>query len=55
MANIDLPLNEEEMDRISDLSYTGTHSLSLKMIHQILPDLWHTSKNQMQLITERGF
>lgn len=55
LANIDLPLNEEEMDRISDLSYTGTHSLSLKMIHQILPDLWHTSKNQMQLITERGF
>ncbi|WP_053216997.1 type II CRISPR RNA-guided endonuclease Cas9 [Virgibacillus senegalensis] len=50
-----LPLNEEEIDHLSNLSYSGTHSLSLKMINLILPDLWQTSKNQMQLITELGY
>ncbi|MFD2654666.1 type II CRISPR RNA-guided endonuclease Cas9 [Gracilibacillus thailandensis] len=55
LVRIGFPLNEEEIEQISDLNYSGTHSLSLKMINQLLPDLWETSKNQIQLITERGY
>lgn len=56
LINMDLPLNEEEIDQIGNIdNYNGTHSLSLKMIQLLLPDLWQTSKNQMQLITEHGF
>ncbi|SDK46822.1 type II CRISPR RNA-guided endonuclease Cas9 [Sediminibacillus albus] len=55
LENSNIPLNEEELDHLSNLSYSGTHSLSLKMINKILPDLWQTTKNQMQLITELGY
>src|SRR5699024_2302650 len=33
---------------------TGYHALSKKAIQVILPELWESSKNQMQLFTEHG-
>ncbi|GAA5417808.1 CRISPR-associated endonuclease Cas9 [Paraliobacillus ryukyuensis] len=50
-----LPLNDEELDQLSELNFNGTHSLSLRMINELLPDLWSSAKNQMQLITEKGY
>ncbi|MCY1569351.1 type II CRISPR RNA-guided endonuclease Cas9 [Staphylococcus pettenkoferi] len=44
---------EEEKEAISQLSsYTGTHRLSLKCINYVLPDLWKTPYNQMELFTQ---
>lgn len=48
----------EELVRVYDSSsasiFKGTHSLSRSAIMQIIDDLWETSKNQMQLFTEKG-
>lgn len=55
LSKLDIPLNKDEIDRLSDLDFSGTHSLSLKMIKLLLPDLWKTSQNQMQLITKHGY
>lgn len=49
-----LPISKSELDKLSMLNYTQTHALSLKLIEQVLPDLWSTAKNQMQLFTEMG-
>ncbi|WP_411954623.1 type II CRISPR RNA-guided endonuclease Cas9 [Alkalibacillus sp. S2W] len=54
VEQLDLPLKEKELDELSQLNYTGTHSLSLKVIHQMLPDLWATNDNQMQLFSKYG-
>ncbi|WP_138416612.1 type II CRISPR RNA-guided endonuclease Cas9 [Aquibacillus sediminis] len=54
LSELDLPLTKEELKALSELNYTQTHALSLKLIKQVLPDLWATSKNQMQLLTEMG-
>ncbi|WP_035512507.1 type II CRISPR RNA-guided endonuclease Cas9 [Halalkalibacillus halophilus] len=55
LEKLDLPLNKVDIESISELSsYSQTHSLSLKLIHQVIPDLWATPKNQMQLFTENG-
>ncbi|MGM8211177.1 type II CRISPR RNA-guided endonuclease Cas9 [Virgibacillus sp. W0430] len=54
LVHLELPLHDDEIDKISHLSYQQTHSLSLKLIKQVLPDLWSTTKNQMQLFTEMG-
>lgn len=37
-----------------DTSFKGYHSLSKKVITEILDELWHTNKNQMEIFTERG-
>lgn len=54
LLELGLPLSEDKVDKISELNYGGTHRLSLKMIKYLLPDLWNTDKNQMELITENG-
>ncbi|WP_017185731.1 type II CRISPR RNA-guided endonuclease Cas9, partial [Alkalibacillus haloalkaliphilus] len=54
LEKLDLPLKEKELDELKLLSYSGTHSLSLKLIHQMLPDLWETNDNQMQLFSKYG-
>ncbi|MFL2075952.1 type II CRISPR RNA-guided endonuclease Cas9 [Marinilactibacillus psychrotolerans] len=54
LLELSLPLSEDKVDKISELNYGGTHRLSLKMIKYLLPDLWETEKNQMELITENG-
>ncbi|MET3684350.1 CRISPR-associated endonuclease Csn1 [Alkalibacillus flavidus] len=54
LEKLDLPLKDYELEELSQLNYTGTHSLSLKVIHQILPDLWATNDNQMQLFSKYG-
>jgi len=38
----------------NDTTFKEYHSLSKKAMDLILPDLWETDKNQMQLFTERG-
>lgn len=48
-------IDEETLDILSEkIKYTGTHSLSKKAINLILDDLIETSKNQMELFTEKG-
>ncbi|WP_179298651.1 type II CRISPR RNA-guided endonuclease Cas9 [Evansella halocellulosilytica] len=53
---IDLELNIKTniINEIAKLNFTGTHALSLKAINLLLPDLWETEKNQMQLFSEKG-
>lgn len=41
-------LSEEQLDKLSDISFSETHSLSLKAINVVLPVLWEEPKNQMQ-------
>ncbi len=40
---------------INDTSFKEYHALSKKAMQIIMPELWETSKNQMQLFTEHGF
>lgn len=54
LIELNLPLLQDEIDKLSKLNYSQTHSLSMKLIKQVIPDLWSTSKNQMQLFTEMG-
>jgi CRISPR-associated endonuclease Csn1 len=54
LIELDLPISEEKLEQISELNYGGTHRLSLKLIQYMLPDLWDTSKNQMEILTEQG-
>jgi CRISPR-associated endonuclease Csn1 len=54
LLHLNIPLNSDDIEKISQLNYTQTHSLSMKLIKQVLPDLWTTSKNQMQLFSEMG-
>lgn len=48
------PLQEVTSRLIQDTSFKEYHSLSKKAINLILPELWETNKNQMQLFTEHG-
>lgn len=43
-----------ELNGLENLSYVGSHSLSKKAINIILDELLNTSKNQMELYTEKG-
>lgn len=45
-------LTSSEIAKISELKFTSTHRLSLKLIYLLLPELWSTSKNQMQILSE---
>lgn len=48
-------MDEEIIDKLSNnLKYTGTHSLSKKAMNLIMEELLETSKNQMELFTEKG-
>lgn len=45
-------INEQDKESISNLSgYNGTHRLSLKCINLVIEELWHTSRNQMEIFT----
>ncbi|WP_062197343.1 type II CRISPR RNA-guided endonuclease Cas9 [Massilibacterium senegalense] len=45
-------LTTSEISEISELRFTSTHSLSLKLIYLLLPELWSTTKNHMQILSE---
>ncbi|MFB1050138.1 type II CRISPR RNA-guided endonuclease Cas9 [Paraliobacillus sp. JSM ZJ581] len=55
LVKLNLPVDEESIDQISEMSYSSTHALSLKMINLLLEDLWETPKNQMELISQKGY
>ncbi|MFL2095156.1 type II CRISPR RNA-guided endonuclease Cas9 [Marinilactibacillus psychrotolerans] len=51
---------EDPLDKViialeNDTYFKEYHSLSKEIIEKILPELWETDKNQMQIFTERGF
>ncbi|MBZ9692414.1 type II CRISPR RNA-guided endonuclease Cas9 [Clostridium sp. M14] len=50
-------LNKDEIKLLSEIKNTyfdGWHSLSIKAMNEIIDELFHTSKNQMEIFTERG-
>jgi len=48
------PLVEPVENLKQDTSFKEYHALSKKAMELILPELWETSKNQMELFTEHG-
>ncbi|PSL46969.1 CRISPR-associated Csn1 family endonuclease [Salsuginibacillus halophilus] len=51
---LELKYPETVLNKLAELNFTGTHALSLKAIHYLLPDLWGTNKNQMELFSDYG-
>lgn len=50
-----IEVDNETVEKLANkLKYTGTHSLSKKAMDLIMEDLLETSKNQMELFTEKG-
>lgn len=48
-------VSEEEVEKIAHLNtIIGYHSLSYKAMQMMMEDLWHSSKNQMQIIQSSG-
>ena len=45
-------LPSKSIKQLAEISYTQTHSLSLKLIKEVLPELWQTNKNQMQIFAD---
>ncbi|GEL07760.1 type II CRISPR RNA-guided endonuclease Cas9 [Salisediminibacterium halotolerans] len=54
IKTLDLNYSEHTLAKLAELNFGGTHALSLKAIQMLLPDLWATNKNQMELFTEYG-
>ncbi|GEK89135.1 CRISPR-associated endonuclease Csn1 [Alkalibacterium putridalgicola] len=48
------PLSDVVAGLVNDTSFKEYHALSKKAMDLILPELWETNKNQMQLFTEHG-
>ncbi|SFC43999.1 CRISPR-associated endonuclease Csn1 [Alkalibacterium subtropicum] len=48
------PLSDVVAGLVNDTSIKEYHALSKKAMDLILPELWETNKNQMQLFTEHG-
>lgn len=47
---------EEEAKLFADIKkISGYHSLSLKVMHEVLEDLWETNNNQMQIFQMNGY
>lgn len=51
---------EDSLDEViaaleNDTYFKEYHSLSKEIIEKILPELWETDRNQMQIFTDRGF
>lgn len=44
----------EILAKIKNSYFDGWHSLSIKAMNEIIDDLYETSKNQMEIFTERG-
>ncbi|WP_106190294.1 type II CRISPR RNA-guided endonuclease Cas9 [Alkalibacterium olivapovliticus] len=53
-THYDDPLNDVIAALVNDTSFKEYHALSKKAMDLILPELWSTSKNQMQLFTDHG-
>lgn len=51
----DNPLSEVIKALENDTYFKEYHSLSKEVIEAILPELWETDKNQMQLFSEHGY
>lgn len=51
--NNKIEIDEENLNKLSEIKYTGTHSLSKKAMSLIMDELLETSKNQMELFTEK--
>lgn len=47
-------LDDENFEKLLTIKYSGTHSLSKKAMTEIMENLLDTTKNQMELFTERG-
>lgn len=55
LEDLDKGLSKVEIGQIAELEgYTGTHSLSNKLIQLLLPELWDTPCNHMEIITQMG-
>ncbi|MBA2176868.1 type II CRISPR RNA-guided endonuclease Cas9 [Halobacillus locisalis] len=55
LEELDTDLPAEVLQKMSEeLNYSGTHALSKKAIDLLLPELWHSSKNQMEIFSELG-
>lgn len=54
LEELNLNVKDSTVEEMASLNFSSTHSLSLKAIHLLLPDLWGTDKNQMQLFSEKG-
>lgn len=52
--NNKIKISDENLDKLSEIKYTGTHSLSKKAMILIMDELLETDKNQMELFTEKG-
>lgn len=52
--NNKIEISNENLEKLSELKYTGTHSLSKKAMSLIMEELLETSKNQMELFAEKG-
>ncbi|RPF56528.1 type II CRISPR RNA-guided endonuclease Cas9 [Abyssicoccus albus] len=52
LEKLQLNLNEQERVKVANLTgYTGTHSLSLKLIKQLNSELWESTLNHMGIIS----
>ncbi|QDI92232.1 type II CRISPR RNA-guided endonuclease Cas9 [Salicibibacter halophilus] len=54
LDELELNMKGSIVTELASLNFSSTHSLSLKAINLLLPDLWETDKNQMQLFSEKG-
>ena len=55
LTTFDEETNKKIIDALKEnTDFKGYHSLSKKAINLILPDLWKTNKNQMELFVELG-
>ena len=52
--NNKIEISNENLEKLSELKYTGTHSLSKKAMSLIMEELLETSKNQIELFAEKG-
>ncbi|AOG60899.1 CRISPR-associated protein Cas9 [Spiroplasma helicoides] len=50
----DIEFDQNQAEVISLLSFTGTHSLSIKTMNKAIEDMWYENKNHMQVFSEKG-
>lgn len=54
-GKLNTTFSEEQLTKLSKLTgYTGTHRLSVKLMRDIMEDLWHTADNQMAIFSKRN-
>ena len=54
LNELGLEVDNNQIEKLNKLSFSGSHALSKKAMRIILDDLLETHKNQMQLFTEKG-